>query len=160
MLITSWVARPLTVETRDLIARGELWHYTKPQFASQIIVGPLPPGSAFGNRLVNLSPPTGWTLDLWKVIRDATVWDPQNFSGTAYMKYLYFFLGQPSDSTRQMSDSTRQMNVQGAPISIRIRGSDLLTAGADRIFYRELDATVVLRGDYRGPALVDPLPIA
>lgn len=152
MVVTSWVAKPPTVETRNLIARGELWHYTRPQFATQIIVGPLPPGSAFGNRLVNLSPPMGWTLNLWKIIRDATVWDPQTFSGPDYMRYLYFFLGRPSDSMRQM-------NVQDAPISIRVRGSDLLTVAGDRIFYRELDTTVVLRGDYRGPALVEPLPI-
>jgi hypothetical protein len=51
------------------------------------------------------------------------------------------------------------MNVQKAPLTIRIRGADLL-AGVPpaNLFYRSADKVIVVRGDYQGPAILDPPP--
>jgi hypothetical protein len=42
------------------------------------------------------------------------------------------------------------------PLAITVSGADLIAWGADRLFYRALDGTVALRGEYRGPARVTP----
>jgi hypothetical protein len=54
----------------------------------------------------------------------------------------------------------RVTNVQKAPLSVRIRGTDLLArVPAANLFSRAEFATViVVRGDYLGPALLDPPP--
>ena len=146
-------ALPPSAATRALIAGVDLWHYTRTEFAGRMVLpDPLPPGAGFGNAMVNLSPPTGWQLDFWKLLRDLTVLDPGFAEAASYGRYMYFFLGEPSVRVRAM-------NVQDAPVSIRVRGADALAAAGDRMLYRGLDKVVLIRGDYRGPALVDPLPI-
>jgi hypothetical protein len=65
-------------------------------------------------------------------------------------KYLYFFRREPGTLARRL-------NVQKAPITIRIRGRDLLAAvPPGRLFYRSVDKTIVVRGDDEGPAILNP----
>ncbi len=144
------VATPILVKERAAIEAGELWHFSK-ALPSQVTTAKLA-GAGFANAQVRLSAPTGWQFDFWKFIRDATVWDPTTFSAENRGQYLYFFLGEPGRLTRQM-------NVQAAPLTIRIRGTDFLAATVmPNMFYRSLDKVVVLKGDYAGPALLDPAP--
>lgn len=143
----------VTSGTRKLIEDGILWHYTKQEFAEAIVQpGAPPPGRAFGNAIVRLQPPQGYAFDFWKFIRDATVIDLPVFDRANWGRYLYFFLGEPSARLRAM-------NVQEAPVSIQLRGQDLLAHAPGRVLFRGADKVVVLRGDYLGPALVTPLPV-
>jgi hypothetical protein len=136
---------------RDLIARSEIWHFSKASL-NQILVAKLPRGSNGPNAVIKLSPPTGWQFDLWKLFRDVAVWDNNVFSAADYARYLYCFLGQPTDFARKT-------NVQNATLTVRIFGSDLLASvPVDRIFYRRVDKVIVLRGGYHGPAILDPAP--
>jgi hypothetical protein len=151
MLLPSPVAVPLSPEARAALAAGSVWHYTRVEHLDGILQEGVPQGN-YCNALVQLRPPTGWQFDFWKFLRDAAVWDPDFGSRGEWGRYLYFFLGEPSAARRAM-------NVQDAPVSIEIRGADLLAAAGDRLLFRGLDRVVVLRGDYRGPARVEPLPI-
>ena len=87
-------------------------------------------------------------------MRDAGIWDPKTFDPDDRCRYLYCFLGKPGFLGRVT-------NVQKAPLTIRIRGEDFLTRmPPDRLFLRkELATVVVIRGDYVGPALIDPPPL-
>lgn len=153
MLLPTPIALPLSAAARAAIAAGSVWHYTRVEYLSAIVqLGERPAGN-FCNAVVHLSPPQGWQLDVWKFLRDAAVWDTRFATPGEWGRYLYFFLDEPSAARREM-------NVQNAPVAIEIRGADLLAAAGDRLLFRGLDRVVVLRGDYRGPARVDPLPIA
>lgn|GEM_PF-5825487 len=144
------VATPISAKERDAIGAGELWHFSK-ALPSQVTTEKLA-GGGFANARVRLSAPTGWQLDFWKFIRDVSVWDLRTFSAENRGQYLYFFLGEPGAWTRRV-------NVQAAPLTIRIRGADFLAATAmTNLFHRAIDKTVVLKGDYAGPALLDPAP--
>lgn len=145
------VATPITPAERTAIMAGEIWHFSKAT-PEQVTVAKLPGGPDQPNARIRLSPPTGWQLDFWKFIRDATVWDPNTLGVADRGRYLYSFLGKPGSWALRM-------NVQKAPLTIRIRGADLLTAVAGQnIFYRSADHVVVIRGDYIGPAILDPAP--
>ena len=143
------LAVPVTAAVVNQIRQGEAWHFSKATPA-QILVRKRPgPGP---NAEIRLTPPTGWQLDFWKFIRDATVVDPHIF-GPDRGRYLYFFLGEPG--TWQ-----RRANVQKAPLTIRIAGPDLLAAVPQaQLFYRAIDKVIVVRGDYVGPAILDPPPL-
>ena len=144
-------ALPLSGAVRARIAAAELWHFTRTGFAGSMIL-PEPVPAGFGNVMVALTPPSGWQLDFWKLLRDLTVIDPGFADAATYGRYMYFFLGEPSARVRAM-------NVQDAPVSIRVRGSDALALAGDRMLYRGLDDVVLIRGDYRGPAIMQPLPV-
>ena len=152
MLLPTPIALPLPMAARAAIAAGSVWHYTRTEYAAAIVQAGERPIGNFCNATVHLSPPQGWQLDVWKIIRDVAVWDPGFATPGEWGRYLYFFLDQPSAMRREM-------NVQNAPVAIEIRGTDLLAAAGDRLLFRGIDRVVVLRGDYRGPARVEPLPI-
>ena len=142
---------PATPAERIAIAAGEAWHFSKAT-ARQVTVAKLPGGPGQPNADIRLSPPTGWQLDFWKFIRDISVWDPAAFSPADYGRYLYLFLGEPG--TWQ-----RRMNVQKAPLTVRIPGQLLVAAvPSANLFYRAADKVIVIKGDYRGPAMLDPPP--
>lgn len=145
------VATPIGPAERTAIAAGEAWHFSKATPA-QILIAKLPGGPGQPNARVRLSPPTGWQLDFWKFVRDAAVWDPNTLGAADRGRYLYCFLGEPGSFAKRM-------NVQKAPLAIRIRGTDLLAAVAGQnLFYRSADRVVAIRGDYTGPAILDPAP--
>lgn len=145
------VATPITPDERAAILAGEAWHFSKATPA-QVVVAKLPGVLVQPNARIRLSPPTGWQLDFWKFVRDAAVWDPNAMGAVDRGRYLYCFLGEPGTWTRRM-------NVQKAPLTIRIRGVDLLAAVPNHnLFYRSADRVVVIRGDYVGPAILDPAP--
>ena len=142
----AWVSKPLDNAQKQLIEKGSLWHYTKREHIDSIVNGgrgQIAPGKVVQ---VSLSPPNGWSLNLWKLIRDATVWDA-NLSSVDYMRYMYFFLGKPPDNVKAM-------NVQNAPYGIEIKGGDLISQCSGRVFMRKIDKVVVVRGSYDGPAIV------
>ena len=144
-------ATPANAAERTAIGRGEAWHFSKATPA-QIVIAKLPVSANAPNARIRLSPPSGWQLDFWKFIRDAAIWDPHALFGADRGKYLYLFLGEPGTWTRRM-------NVQKAPLSIRIAGTDLLAAvPQSNLFYRSADKVVVIRGDYVGPAILAPAP--
>lgn len=147
-----FIATPLKPAERMAIQAAEAWHFSKAR-PDQVTLGKLPAGAPDApNARIRLTAPSGWQLDFWKFIRDVTVWDPQTFSAADRGKYLYFFLGEPGSWTRRM-------NVQKAPLTIRIRGADLLAAVPPaNLFYRSADKVIVVRGDYQGPATLDPPP--
>lgn len=147
-----FIATPLKPAERAAIQAGEAWHFSKAR-PDQVVVSRLPGGGPDApNARIHLTAPSGWQLDFWKFIRDATVWDPQTFASAERGKYLYFFLGEPGTWTRRM-------NVQKAPLTVRIRGADMLLAvPSGRLFYRSADKVIVVRGDYEGPAMLDPPP--
>ena len=145
------IATPAGGRDRATIAAGEAWHFSKAA-PRQILVERRqgPPGEP--NAIIRLSPPTGWQLDFWTFIRDAAVWDSDMITPADRGRYLYFFLGEPGTWTKRT-------NVQKAPLTIRIRGADLLAAvPAGNLFYRSADKVIVVRGDYVGPAILDPPP--
>jgi hypothetical protein len=146
------VATSLKQAERAAIQAGEAWHFSKAR-PEQVVVAALPgAGPDSPNARIRLTAPSGWQLDFWKFIRDATVWDPRTFEAADRGKYLYFFLGEPLALARRM-------NVQKAPLTIRIRGADLLAAVPPaNLFYRSADKVIVVRGDYQGPAILDPPP--
>lgn len=149
--MTFVLATPASASERAAIGAGEVWHFSK-AMPGQILLAKLaaPPGAP--NARVRLSPPTGWQLDVWKFVRDAAVLDPRTFAAADRGRYLYAFLGEPG--TWQ-----RRMNVQKAPLTVRIAGRDVLAAvPAANLFFRPADKTVVIRGDYVGPAVLDPAP--
>ena len=146
-----FVATPISAAERTAIEKGEFWHFSKatPQ---QITTAKLPSAAGQPNARIRLSPPTGWQLDFWKFIRDAVVWDPKSLSEMDRGRYLYGFLGEPSAWTRRV-------NVQNSPLSIRIRGTDLLAnVATPNLFFRPLHHVLVIKGDYVGPALLTPAP--
>lgn len=145
------VSTPAGPAERALVERGEAWHFSKATPA-QLTVAKLAGGPDQPNARIRLSPPTGWQLDFWKFIRDVAVWDPRAMVGPDVGRYLYLFLGEPG--TWQ-----RRMNVQKAPTTVRIPGRALLAAvPASNLFYRSADKVIVIRGDYLGPAILDPAP--
>ena len=145
------IANRMTAPERAKLAAGELWHFSKATPA-QVVLAKLPGGPGLPNARIRLTAPTGYQLDFWKFVRDAAVWDARAMMGPDFGKYLYFFLGEPGTWTRRM-------NVQKANLTIRIRGTDALAAvPEERLFYRVLDRVVVVRGDYVGPAILDPPP--
>lgn len=145
------VATPINSLERAEIQLGEIWHFSKAT-PPQITEAKLPGSHGAPNARIRLSPPAGWQLDFWKFIRDATVWDPAVLGATDRGRYLYCFLGQPGTWTRRM-------NVQKAPLTIRIRGADMLASvPAHNLFYRSADRVLVVRGDFVGPAILDPAP--
>jgi len=143
--LTSWVAKPLDGSSSERVRGSVLWHFTKPEHIDKIVAKVPEPGTA-AEMDVHLSAPNGWSINVWKLLRDASVWDTQ-MRPDDYMKYLYFFLNEPSQLKRSV-------NVQNAPFSIRIKGEDLLARCPNRVFFRSLDDVVVIRGDYRGPGIV------
>jgi hypothetical protein len=147
-----FIATPLKPPERSAITLGEAWHFSKAR-PHQVAVGKLQTGGpGTPNARIHLTAPSGWQLDFWKFVRDATVWDPRTFDAAERGKYLYFFLGEPGTWTRRM-------NVQKAPLTIRIRGADLLAAVPPaNLFYRSADKVIVVKGDYQGPAILDPPP--
>ena len=146
-------ALPPSAATRSLIAGVDLWHYTRTEFAGRMVLpDPLPPGAGFGNAMVNLSPPTGWQLDFWKLPRRPDRAGPRLCGGRELWPLQVFLL-------RRALGPGPGDECTGRPVSIRVRGADALAAAGDRMLYRGLDKVVLIRGDYRGPALVDPLPI-
>jgi hypothetical protein len=146
------LATPLKPVERAAILAGEAWHFSKAR-PDQVTLGKLVANAPdLPNARIRLSAPSGWQLDFWKFVRDATVWDPRTFDAADRGKYLYFFLGEPGTWTRRM-------NVQKAPLTIRIRGADLLAAVPPaNLFYRSADKVIVVRGDYQGLAMLDPAP--
>lgn len=145
------LAAPASQAERSAIERGEAWHFSKATPA-QVTVSKLPGAPGQPNAQVRLSAPTGWQLDFWKFIRDLSVWDPNFLSPADRGKYLYMFLGEPGTWTRRM-------NVQKAPLTIRIPGRALVAAVPPaNLFYRSVDKVIVIRGDYLGPAILDPAP--
>lgn len=143
------VATPITASERDQIWHGEAWHFSKAR-PEQVTTEPLVDVPGKPNARICLSPPTGWQLDFWKFIRDLAVWDPNALSGVDRGRYLYMFLGEPGTFARRM-------NVQKAPLTIRIPGAELLRAVLPcNLFYRAADKVLVIRGDYRGPAILVP----
>jgi hypothetical protein len=142
---------PASPSERASIERGEAWHFSKATPA-QLTVAKLagPPGQP--NARVRLSAPSGWQLDFWKFIRDVAVWDPAAMVGPDRGRYLYLFLGEPGKWQQQM-------NVQKAPVTVRIPGRALVAAvPVGCLFYRSVDKVIVIRGDYLGPAILDPAP--
>ena len=145
------LASPATPKERIAIGKGEAWHFSKASH-KQVMTKKLGGAANVENAEVHLSPPTGWQLDFWKFIRDLSVWDPDVISSADRGRYLYLFLGQPGTWTRRI-------NVQKAPLTIRIPGDALLlTVPAANLFYRAADKVIVIRGDYRGPAILEPPP--
>ncbi|MDP3417666.1 hypothetical protein [Falsiroseomonas sp.] len=142
---------PATAAERAAIEAGEAWHFSKAS-PRQLTEAKLAGGPGQPNARIRLSAPSGWQLDFWKFIRDASVWDPAAFSPADRGRYLYLFLGEPGTWTRRM-------NVQKAPLTVRIPGALLLAAVPPaNLFYRAVDKVVVVKGDYVGPALLDPPP--
>jgi hypothetical protein len=145
------IATPVTPVELEAIRKSEVWHYSKATY-DQIVLSKLVRASGQPNAFVRLSPPTGWQLDFWRLIRDLTVFDPDSFAPADYGRYLYGFLGEPTPKQKNM-------NVQEAPLTIRIPGEALVAAvPASKLFFRPMYKTVVVRGDYVGPALVEPPP--
>lgn len=146
------VATPISEAKRLAILAGEIWHFSKAE-PGQLATGKLDGGPGQPNATIRLSPPSGWQWDFWKFVRDATIWDPNIFDPVDRGRYLYCFLGKPSFIAKVT-------NVQKAPVTVRIRGVDLLSCVAPHnIFSREEFGTIiVVRGDYVGPALLDPPP--
>jgi len=145
------VATPINAAERSTIVKGEFWHFSKAT-PKQVTITKLNSTAGGPNAQVRLSPPTGWQLDFWKFIRDLVVWDPRSMAEMDRGRYLYGFLGEPSAWTRRV-------NVQNAPLTIRVRGADLLANVPNQnLFYRPLDHVLVIKGDYVGPALLAPPP--
>ena len=136
------ISTPLTASERQAIQDGEAWHFSK-ACPEQVTLAKLTEGGVDApNALIRLTAPSGWQLDFWRFIRDLSVLDWRALEADDRGKYLYFFRGEPSTLARQL-------NVQQAPLTIRIRGSDLLAAvPPGRLFYRAIDKTIVVRGDY------------
>ncbi len=148
----SIVATAISERERLLIARGELWHYSKATHA-QIVKSKLPAAAGGDpNAIIELIGPSSLQVNPWKFIRDLGVIDWKLFSGSAWARYLYFFLGEP-DAWR------KKTNVQNAGLEIKITGEDFLKASAgQRIFFRSYQNVVALRGNYIGPATLHPPP--
>lgn len=145
------VANRMTASERAQLAAGELWHYSKATHR-QIVQARLSGKQDEPNALIRLVAPTGYQMDFWKFLRDSMVWDIRALNGDDFGSYLYFFMGEPGTWTRQV-------NVQKAPLTIRIRGADVLSrVPEDRLFYRMIDKVVVMRGHYEGPAILAPPP--
>lgn len=146
------ISTPLTAAERMAIQVGEAWHFSKARPEQVTLVKLTAGGPDAPNARIRLTAPSGWQLDFWKFIRDLTVLDWRALEAADRGKYLYFFLGEPGSLTRRL-------NVQKAPLTIRIRGVDLLAAvPPGRLFYRAIDKTIVVRGDYEGPAILTPPP--
>jgi hypothetical protein len=146
------VATPISAKKRSEIQIGEVWHYSKAT-PGQIMTAKLAGGAGSPNATIRLSPPTGFQWDFWKFVRDASVFDPDTFNPVDRGRYLYFFLGKPGFMARIT-------NVQKAPLTIRIPGADLLgRVPTANLFSREEFGTIIIvRGDYVGPAVLDPAP--
>ena len=145
------LASPATALDRLAIMSGEVWHFSKAT-PRQLMTSPLNGLPGAPNATIRLSPPSGWQLDFWKFIRDLSLWDPKAMVGVDRARYLYCFLGQPGSWQKAT-------NVQKAPLTVRIPGQALLAAVAPaHLFYRSLDRVLVVRGDYAGPAILDPTP--
>ena len=142
----------VTNSERESIRAGEAWHFSKAR-PEQVTLARLTGGGADApNARIRLTAPSGWQLDFWKFVRDLSVLDWQSLDAAERGKYLYFFRGEPGTLARRL-------NVQKAPLTIRIHGRDLLAAvPASRLFYRSIDKTIVVRGDYEGPAILNPSP--
>lgn len=140
----------LTKSQRDAIQEGEAWHFSKAR-PEQVTLAKLTGGETDSpNARIRLTAPSGWQLDPSKFIRDILVLDWQALEAADFGKYLYFFHGEPGWFRRGM-------NVQKAPLAIRIRGRDFLAAvPPNRLFFRSLDRTIAVRGDYEGPAILSP----
>lgn len=136
---------------RALIAKGDVWHYSKATTA-QLVVSKLHHGPGEPNAIIRLSPPNGWQFNFWKFIRDFSVWDRRFHDAENFGRYLYLFRGKPGWFTRVT-------NVQNAPVEIRIAGSAVLSAiEPGNLFYRDIDNVVVIKGDFVGPAELTPAP--
>ncbi len=150
MDLTGFLAWKVEPAERAAFANDIMWHFTKLQYWPEIDLGPLPPGHSFGNRQVRLRPPSSFSINPWKFIRDFTVMAV--FPDADFDRYIYFFRGEPSERTRRN-------NVQNAPVAIQVRGEDLIAHAGDRLYFRRLDKVVAVRSDYTGPAWVDLMAI-
>jgi hypothetical protein len=151
MDVTGFLAWKVDPEARRTFAGDILWHYTRLQYWDKIDGGPLPSGSPFGNRLVNLRPPSSLNLNPWKFIRDFTV--IAVFPDADFDRYIYFFRGEPSERVRAQ-------NVQRVQIAIQVRGEDLIAQAGDRLYFRRWDKVVAVRSGYSGPAWVERMAIS
>ena len=151
MDLTGFLAWKLAPADRAAFASDVMWHYTKLQYWREIDRGPLPSGHGFGNRLVHLRPPSSFSINPWKFIRDFTVIEV--FPDADFDRYIYFFRGEPSKRARRI-------NVQDAPVGIKLRGEDLIANAGDRLYFRAWDMVVAVRSGYTGPAWVDLMAIA
>jgi hypothetical protein len=136
-----------TNQQLKLIKESRLYHRSPAKYRDQIIMS----GSdVLEGTLANihLQAQTGWTLSLWRLIRDLTVIDFSLLPDGKNGKYLYFFVGAPSKA-QQVANAGETYKATGVD-RYEILGSDL-TRFCDQLFYRPIDKVLIVRGDYKGP---------
>ena len=152
------VALELSAADRASIEGKKLFHRAPAKYRQSICrKTTLAPA---GERLtVHLQAQQGWQLSPSKLIRDLTVLDTEIGPRHDYGRYLYFLVDEPSES--QWLTAFRQWANRGETARnpgvdrYEVPGRDVLRE-CDRVFYRPFDKVLVVRGDYRGPALVVP----
>jgi len=78
------------------------------------------------------------------------------------MAYSYFFLGDPGRFQIGMNIDNLALLPGWQPrpdtMLVRCRGEDVLRVAGGVVWYRPMDKTVVIKGDYIGPATLSPVP--
>jgi hypothetical protein len=93
----------------------------------------------------------------FRLLRDYSVADPYLTDLKSYGRYTYFFLGEPGwwAVKKNIGLGARWGDLGADFVVFRVRGDDVLKC-AELLFYRPDDKVVVIRGDYQGPASVEP----
>ncbi|RVT84149.1 hypothetical protein DXV76_10670 [Rhodobacteraceae bacterium CCMM004] len=153
------VAYPVTGARRDEIAAATLVHVARAAHRDLIVEAPggaLPPGA---NCRIRLKAGQGWSVAPFRLLRDYSVLDPFLTHLKSYGCYTYFFIGEPGwwAVKKNIGPGVRWGDLGPEAVVFRVAGRDVL-ACADLLFYRPDDHVCVIRGDYRGPACMDPPP--
>lgn len=133
-----------------MIEGNDLVHRSPSRYRQQIcgVRQPVPSEMA-----VHLKAQSGWQASGWKLIRDLTVADLSLLPDDTHGRYLYFFVGQPSQFNLK-ANAGETSGIDHVDTYL-IKGSDLLERCAS-LFFRPLDKVLVARGDYVGPARLIP----
>ena len=132
----------------NMINASKLYHRSPAKYRDMIIMSRS--NAEEGSRAyIHLQAQTGWTLSLWRLIRDLSVIDFSLLPDGTNGKYLYFFVGTPS-KVQLIANAGETHKATGVD-RYEILGSDL-TKFCNRLFYRPIDKILVVRGDYKGPA--------
>jgi hypothetical protein len=150
------LAMPVDDAQRRVIAAGELYHVTKFSSLEGIVTNADNRRPLRGPYDVYLRSGHGWSVFPFRILRDYSVLDTAIGDTDFHGRYLYFFLGEPTEWGRRkniglMVSEAKAQREYGV---IRIAGSALLAQAGHHVFYRADDNAVVVRGEYRGPAII------
>lgn len=140
-------------ETLGEIRAADLYHVTKRENIAPIVGASGSSEPIVGRRDVNLITGSTTRHSFWRLIRDITISDPD--PDPARPGYTYFFVWEPTTWLQNGNlDWKVWQSLRQNYEAIRIKGSDVVKHANNRVFYRDFDRLVAIRGGYKGPAII------